>query len=320
MKKAILMTLIVALCLLVAGGTVFTIAMAKTGWDFSALSNVVYEEKTFEADADAVQKIAVKTNTDNISFAHSEDDKVHILYYNKADKKGRAIKTFEPTLADGVLTLAAVRSKKSFMNMDFGKDKTFLLSVPEGKKIDLEIEVSTGDVKIGGAGENFSFGTLSLSVSTGDISLAGTLDCDASAFLKASTGDIGIGGDLRVAEALTCRTSTGDIGFSAKTRAKKVECKASTGKISFSVDLQAESVSCETSTGDVTSSAAIMAESVKVVSDTGDVSLLLAGKKEDWSCLLSTDSGKTDPSSYIGGNKRAEVCVDTGDIHIRFSE
>lgn len=320
MKKAIFVLLILGICLLLLGGGIFAVAMAKNDWVFSKISNVTYEEKTFEADASAVSKIVVNADTDDISLAYSEDEKIHILYYDKFDKKGREIKVYDPVLTDGTLTLSGNRFRWWRVGLSFGKGKTFVISVPAGKTIALSLDTDTGDVFVGKESEARVFSELNLKTDTGSLKLNGEITVEQNASFKVDTGDVRISGKLTVANELKAETDTGKIAISAAVEAKKITLKTDTGDIKISGVMTAPSISCKTDTGDVVATAALTSPSITVKSDTGDVKLLLAGKKEDYSCSLSTDTGSTSPRSYTQGDKRVDVDVDTGDIRLTFTE
>ena len=320
MKKAVFVLLIIGTCLVLLGGGIFAVAMAKNGWDFSQLANVTYEEKTFETDASAVSKINVKANTEDISFAFSEDDKIHILYYNTFDRKGNLLKSFEPSVTNGTLDLVAIRNRKWFSEMSFGMGKNFMISVPAGKELALSVDISTGDVAIGKESEVRSFTELNLKTDTGSIKLNGEIGVQQNATFKVHTGDIRISGKFTVANELKCTASTGKLALSAAITAEKVELRTSTGDVKISGTMTAPSITCKTDTGDVVATAAISSPLITVKSDTGDVKLLLAGKKDDYSCTLSTDTGSASPRSYVGGAKRVDVDVDTGNIRLTFTE
>ncbi len=319
MNKTIMILLIVGVCLLLLGGTVFTIAMAKTGWDFSALSNVVYEEKTFETAAEGVSKIAIKANTENFSFVTSEDDKIHILYYNKFDKKGNLLTSFEPTVANGSLNLTANTVKKWHMDMGVTTSKTFVISLPAGKKVEVSADVDTGDIKLGESGKEWAFSALNLKSDTGNVCFLGAVTVDAGVEIRVHTGDLKISGSLTVAETLHFKASTGECRIGAAVSAKAVKLETNTGDIKITAAVTTETFEGKTNTGDVKADGALTANSITVNSDTGDVKLLLAGHKEDYTCLLSTDTGSVSPKSYVGGAKNVKVDTDTGDIRIRFS-
>ena len=320
MKKVFLTLVIAGVCLLILGGTVFTIAMAKAGWDFSELSNLVYEEKTFEIAADEISEISASVNTEDVSFVFSEDEKIRLTYFDKFDKKGNAVSVYAAEASDGVLTLKQTRVKRSFTDMDFGKSKKLVIAVPEGKKLALTLKVSTGHVALGAEGKSLAFTSLSLKTSTGAICLAGAITSDEDVTLETHTGAIRVGAELTATGTIRCKASTGDIKITRPVTAKKLECEASTGDIKIEASASAESVECKTDTGIVKVSASLSANAVTVRSDTGDVSLLLAGKKEDYSCVLTTDTGSVSPRSYTGGDKRVDIDVDTGDISVRFAQ
>ena len=204
--------------------------------------------------------------------------------------------------------------------MDFGKEKSITISIPQGKKTSTSLCVSTGDIAVGAMEKAMAFEELSIQTSTGDIRLIGTISSDTNVTLKTSTGDILINADLSVAKNLSCAVTTGLIKVDQAVTAEKIACETSTGKIKLNAAITTNEIACATDTGDVLMKAPITAALIGITTDAGDVEILLAGTKDEYSCLLSANTGDISPQSYLSGNKQVKVATDTGDIKITFQK
>ena len=62
MKRSTVIWIIAAIVLIVAGGALFTGALAKTGWDFSSIANAEFEDETVPVTR-SFKHISIKTET-----------------------------------------------------------------------------------------------------------------------------------------------------------------------------------------------------------------------------------------------------------------
>ena len=77
MKKSTKIWLVIATCLLLAVGIVFGGVMTMLKWDFTKLSTVKYETNNYELNTE-FENISIITNTSDIIFLPSENDKTEI--------------------------------------------------------------------------------------------------------------------------------------------------------------------------------------------------------------------------------------------------
>lgn len=309
--------LTIATVLVIVGVIIFTASMTVNGWDLTELSTVKYETNEYEFNEE-IEDISIKTDTADIVFVPSDNGKCKVVCYEAENVKHSV------SVADGVLTVNAVDSRKWYEHIGIGFDSpTITVSLPENEYASLSIKESTGDIEIPGS---LRFESINVSVSTGDVV------CRASASeaikIKGSTGDIELA-ELS-AGLIELSTSTGKINVSevkcdgdikievstGKTRLTDIVCQSvisngNTGDILLKNVVATERFSIERSTGDVKFDGSDAAE-IFVETSTGDVSGSLLTDKV---FIPKTGTGDVEvPNSVSGG--RCETITDTGDIRL----
>ena len=300
MKKALLIILIVAICLLVVGGAVFAIGMQRIGWDFTALSGKEYDTDIVSFHADEVSDIVVEVNTEDVILLTSEEDEIEIECFIVKNKKGEVLRQAIPILADGVLSVKAEGKKYSFMNF-FGSTKApkVVVKIPAEKSIALSVKVTTGNVTLGEEGKERRYSSLKVGASTGNVTLLGRT----------------------LTETLTIGVSTGNVKVKGEVVCNgDAEISASTGNIKISATLSAAKITLKTSTGDVESTAPLTSDNIYVHTSTGEVELTLSGRKEDYTYTYETSTGDSNYPNFSLGERKLEVHTSTGDIELTFRE
>ncbi len=317
MNKKTKVWLIVAAFLVVIGLIISAAAMTGIGWKFSQLGTGKYETNTHEIN-ETFRNISIRTDTADISFVLSKDDKCKVVCCELENSKHSVC------VQDGTLSVIEVDEREWHEYISITTDTPKItVYLPEGAYGMLSITESTGDIQIP---KDFTFVSVDISASTGDI----TVSASASELIKitTSTGDIGI--DHISAGAVDLTVSTGrvtasdvicdgdmKIGVSTgKANLTDITCKSmfsngSTGDISFKNVIATEQFSIERSTGDVNFDVCDAAE-VFVKTDTGVVSGSLLSEKV---FIAQTDTGSIDvPKTTTGG--KCEIITNTGDIKI----
>ena len=300
MKKALVIILIVAICLLVVGGAVFAIGMQRIGWDFTALSGKEYYTDTVTFHADEVSEIAVELNTEDVTVLTSENDEISVEYFIVKNKKDEVIRRAIPSLAEGVLHVGAEGEKTSFMNF-FGTGKTpkVVVKIPAEKVLPLSVKVTTGDIVIGEEGKERTYSSVKINTSTGNVTLLGRT----------------------LTETLTIGVSTGNVKVKGEVACNgDAEISASTGNIKIAATLSAAKITLKTSTGDVESSAPLTSDNISVHTSTGEVELTLSGRKEDYTYTYETSTGDSNYPNFSLGERKLDVHTSTGDIELTVRE
>ena len=317
MTKATKIWLVTAFLLVVIGCLFFGGAMMAAKWDFSKLSAVKFETNEHEI-GDEFSSISVKTDTSDITFVLSDNEKCKVECYEE-EKAKHYVAVEGDTL---VIKTIDEKSWYDYIGFNFTSPK-IKVYLPKTEYSGLFIKESTGDVEIP---KGLSFEGIDITLKTGDVS------CFASATklikIKTSTGSICV--EDTYAPAFELSASTGRITASnlvcngdlstavttGKTNLTDIKCKnliskGSTGDISINSVIATEKISIKSSTGDIRFDDSDAAE-IAVETDTGDVTGSLLTDKV---FLTHTDTGKCDvPKTTVGG--KCEITTDTGDIRV----
>ncbi len=309
--------IITASSLVIIGMILLLFSGCSSNWDITKFSTVKYETTVYEVN-ESFSDISIKTDTDDIVFLPSDNEKCTVVCY-ESEKLKHSV-----SAADGVLTIDILDTRKWYDHISINF-KTYPITVylPEEEYAALTIKESTGDINIP---NDFTFKNIDISVSTGDIK------CYASAAedikISSSTGDICV--ENLSARSLDLSVSTGDVTVSdaacegditigvstGKTYLTNITCKnlstnGNTGHIFLNNVIASEKFSISRSTGDVKFEASDAAE-IFIETDTGNIDGSLLTDKV---FIARSDTGDIDvPNSVTGG--RCEMITDTGDIKV----
>ena len=310
--------LITALILIIAGLLLAGVSLASVGFDFSKLSTTAFVTNTCDV-SQSFRNIKIIGDTENIEFLPSDDGACRVVCREREDEPHRV------EAADGTLTVENIsRNKWHFLDFSFMTEgPSITLHLPEEAYSALEIDASTGDVKIPG---NFSFDSVDIRLSTGDA------DCRASAAgelsVRTSTGQISLS-DL-TAGTVRLSASTGGIRVSGvqcagdmnvsvstgRTLLENVKCRnlvstGSTGGLTLTNVIAGGSFNLDRSTGDIRFETCDAAE-IKATTDTGSIKGSLLTDKV---FIAHSDTGRVDVPKMTSGGK-CELSTDTGSIEI----
>ncbi|MBR2384134.1 MAG: hypothetical protein IKA99_00845 [Clostridia bacterium] len=292
--------LIVGLVFLVLGGTIFTVAMFANKWDFTVLSSHVQEKQvveiTNEDEIATIEKIDLKLSTADVKYLYHDENKIIIEGYKLCSRKGELFEEVSTKIENGTLSIRLDRKKVSWFQIGAFGENQIIIKMPKDMKVELSVELSTGDVFIGESNKSYVFSNINITTSTGDVSLVGDINCQ-TANIKNSTGDTYINGKLTV-NNFTRNADTGDFIVNAKINADKITVSNTTGEVICNAYITANLIDVETSTGDIT--------------------LKLLGSKSDYSYTYDISTGDSNISAFISGAKQIKVIASTGDANIYF--
>lgn len=300
--KKMKLAMIVAAILILVGGIVFAFAMSAHGWDFSKLTTVEYESKTYVIE-ERIDNITIIADTADLIFKKSTDEKIKIVTYLPKDDK------YTVEIPENTLTVKREGkfSWSEFIGINFKRAK-ITIYLPEGEYGSLNIKADTSDVNIS---DVFTFYTVYIKVSTGDVKF----NASANEYLKirSSTGDVSVkditAGDIDIA------TSTGDIKLTNVVCSGTLKAEMSTGDIELKNVIASEKFNIRSGTGDVEFERSDAAE-IFVRTDTGDVEGTLLSEKI---FIARSDTGDANvPSTTTGG--KCEIITNTGDIKIKIAK
>jgi len=309
--------IIAGAALVCAGLVTCTAAMAVLGFDFKKLSTVKLAENTYEVSG-TFSNISINCDTEDISFARSEDGSCKVLCYEEENDRHQV------SVENDTLNISRKNRHKLHFFSIFADSPKITVYLPQETYADLTVSGDTGYVAVTDA---FSFANINISLDTGDINcmagVSGTLK------IQTDTGDISLSGispaeltlisdagdmelrDLQVGGTLSIREDTGDVTMQNVT-CRNLTAEGSAGDLSMTDVTAEEAFDLKRDTGDISFSGCDAA-SITVRTDTGDVSGTL---RSDKVFLVKSDTGDIDvPKTVEGG--RCEITTDTGDIQIR---
>lgn len=309
--------IIAAVALIFVGLFVFVVAMTFNKWDFSALSTVKYQPKTYDVSED-FSKISIDVVTDNVEFVPSTDESCHVECQEAEKIKHTA------TVVDGTLVIDTVDTRRWYEHFGiFSFAPKMTVYLPKTEYTLLTVDTDTGYVKIP---SGFTFESIDLKGDTGSVECSanvtknvkielatGHMDitgCNPENMrLSAATGRIGISSS-KVLGTIEVDTDTGSIHLK-DTTAKDCRIESDTGKITLVNTIASESFSIKNSTGSVIFEDSDASE-IYVKTSTGSVKGTLLSEKI---FITKTSTGSVEvPASTKGG--RCEITTDTGSIKI----
>ena len=332
MSKVKLIILIVAVGLVVVGGAIFGIIVAKNGF---SNANGKMEEVNHPL-TEEFNKINIDVNLSNVELVVSEDAKV-------VCKEIEELKHIVE-VKEGTLFIKQENNLKWYARIGwFGSTKTSVtIYLPAKTYESIQVDASTGDFKASGA---LSFNNAYIKLSTGDVNIRTNMveaaitvstgkvninDCNANKLgISTSTGDVYLK-NVVVNDTLVINTDTGDQTLENVSATNEIIEIADTGKFRLT-NVTTKDVHLETTTGKKILTGVVVSGKMVVKSSTGDVKFDKCDAAEikidsstgdvtgsfltDKIFYVHTSTGKTDvPKSTNGG--LCEVTTSTGDIKL----
>ena len=221
------------------------------------------------------------------------------------------------------------------------KSPTVTVKVPIGSNFDAILKTDNGHITIGESNKNYSFKSLTAQTDNGAIYARPILAVENEVKFKTDNGEIVLNSNLNCS-TLTVNTDNGKIEINGNINATNASLSNDNGLISIISDLTlsgkltisndngqismynnvvANEIYIENDTGGINcENGCFLAKKITVKNDVGTISLTLKGKKEDYSCTLKTDVGKTNISSYTSGDNIVTVSTDVGDVNVFFTD
>ena len=254
MKKSVKVWLVIAAALVVLGSVLFVGLMFFAQWDFSKLGTSRYETNSYEI-SEAFGNISIYTDTADIKFELSQDDKCKVVCFEEEKAKHSVL------ASEGHLVIKKVSQKAwyDYIGINFASPK-ITVYLPKTGFNSVYIEESTGDVSI----EKLSVISLDINLSTGDVELS-----DVACKILSTSGN------------------TGDVYLKNVTAAKNLSITRSTGDIEF-LNSDAFEIFVATDTGDVKGS--LLSPKIFITqTDTGKIDV--PHTTEGGKCEITTVTG-----------------------------
>ena len=118
MKKSVKVWLVIAAALVVLGSVLFVGAMFFAQWDFSKLGTSRYETNSYEI-SEAFGNISIYTDTADIKFELSQDDKCKVVCFEEEKAKHSVL------ASEGHLVIKKVSQKAwyDYIGINFASPK-----------------------------------------------------------------------------------------------------------------------------------------------------------------------------------------------------
>lgn len=313
MKKGTIIALVVAIVLILIGGTVLVLGLSFAGEAKDTVTVVTESEISIQDSFDSVLIDTEDCNVDIVLFEGAADP--HVVLKER-DRTSHSV-----LVEDGTLKIRMVdnRTWKDHIGVNW-ESMEMTVYLPKAEYASLQITTATGDIRLPGG---FSTREMALRSDTGKISCVGVsgdvLDCMTSTGdisvrnstpnvikLHSSTGDLGV--SVVAGDEMHLKTDTGDVD-AEKVNAGMFTCSSSTGEVDLEGVLAEDYLQIRTTTGDV-GIENCDAGRVDIETDTGDVEGHFLTPK--WFSAHSDTGNIKVPNTSEGGECR--IATDTGDI------
>ena len=258
MSKKTKIWLIIASLLCFLGMIIFCAVMVYSDWNFMKLSTVEYQNNTHHI-SEEFNSISIKTDTADITFKLSNDEKCKVeCYEDEKEKHSVAVQ-------DGTLIINNINEKSWYehIGINFASPR-ITVYLPKAEYSSLSISESTGDIRI----ENMSIGELDLCVSTGRTYIANT-ECK-NLTSSGSTGDIYLKNVITL-DKINIKRSTGDVGIEGSD-ATEIFIKTDTGDVTGNL-LSNKVFIAKTDTGSINVPKTTVGGRCEITTDTGDIKM-----------------------------------------------
>lgn len=280
------------LIVLTAALVLFIAGMSAANWDFSKLSTVQYSVLTFEQTDESIRSIDVRYQNADIAVKISPDaEKIAVKYPVRTDADGKQTAVTLKT-EDGTLYIAESDDNFQPVSWFFGSIPPVEIVLPAAEYSSLHLQTDTGDIRVT---DVTAAQDIILQTDIGDIELTGGNAANIAA--TADTGDIRLS-DVTATQKITLKSDVGDLTLNSVSAAE-IEAGADTGNIAVS---------------------GIAADAITLSADTGDIRGTIAGKQNDYTISVQTDTGSANLQSGGSGANRLTASTDVGDIELYFAE
>lgn len=274
MNKVLKTIAIIGAVLLLCGSVLFVVGMSAIGWDFSLLSSLTAERKTYSVASAGIDEIELIVSTGDVQIIQSTEGEIVLEYADVTNKGGELVSTITPTLEGGKLHLIETQ-KFTFSFFSFGVDKHVTLKIPQDKAVAISAQTGTGSVTLGESGKKATFTSLNVQTGTGSVDFKGEITVNNTVYLQTGTGSIYVNAPL-YCQTLQMQTGTGSIECRNTLLATSIDAQTGVGSIKLICkgEQSEYSYSYETGTGSSNLSAFTSgARTIKLKTGTGSIQL-----------------------------------------------
>ncbi len=278
MKKAIVISLIIAGALVLVGAGLFAGAMSAAEWDFGALQTQEYELVTHNLNEE-FSDISIQTIESSIEFQPSTDGTC------KVECMGSEHLTYSVSVQDGTLKITTSDTRQWYHNIGIfnTQRQNMIVYLPKTAYDDLQIESHTGTVR---ASSEFSFANVQIGLNTGAV--------------KWEAG---------ISHGMSVETDTGSVQIKNVNMDGALSVETDTGRAEI-CGVQAQSIRVETKTGKAIVTDVLVKSTMSVTTDTGNAELTGCRAVD---IFVETDTGKAKLTDVVASGKM-DIDTDTGDV------
>lgn len=312
--------IIIAVLLIVLGGTAFVIIMSANNWNFSELGTESFKTVTNELTGQ-FDNIQINASTADIVFTLSDNEKCTVTFYERENAQ------YSAEIADNTLNINAEDSQKWYEYVSFSfQAPKITVALPRSEYSSVYIENKTGNVEIP---DSFTFNGIDIQTSTGNITCS--VASSKTIKLTTSTGDINL--NNTTAESIKLAVTTGNITLASSVCSSAVELSVKTGASSIT-SVSCKSLTSNGSTGDIKLESVIASDYFSIERTTGNVKFngcdasnitvktstgnVTGSLLTDKIFITKTSTGNVSvPSTTAGG--KCEITTSTGNINIELT-
>ena len=280
MKKAIVISLIVAGALVLVGAGLFAGAMSAADWDFGALQTQEYELVTHKLNEE-FSDISIQTIESSIEFQPSTDGTCKVECMESEHL------TYSVSVQDGTLKITTQDTRQWYHNIGIfnTQRQNMVVYLPKTAYDALLIKSNTGTVTVS---SEFSFANVQIGMNTGAV--------------KWEAG---------VTHSMSVETDTGFVRIKNVSMDGALSVKTDTGRAEIN-GTEAKSIKVETNTGKAIVTDATANSTLSVTTDTGNAELTGCRAVD---IFVETDTGKAKLTDVVAFGKM-EIETDTGDVNL----
>jgi len=287
MKKAIKITLLIAVGMVVVGMGMVFVSLASTGFHPEEWLNTrEYVEKKYDI-TEEFTGMDLKISSADLILCKSDDEDAHFVCY-ETDKE-----YYEVGVEAGVLKIEQKDNYTWKDNIMISiSNQPNKLYLPEEEYEDLTVNVGSGDFE---AKSELTLDDVEVKVGSGDVDIANLTMKNLSA--RASSGSIVI--EKTDAKSATLETGSGQITVNGMNVKETISAKCSSGSLHFD-DINCNSANLKSSSGSVTANNFKCAEDFEGHLSSG--SFKMANVVADGAFKVKTGSGSIKLDSCDGGS------------------
>lgn len=241
MKKAGLITSLVAIGLILVGGAMVFVSLAATGFNIMNLVKTVDYEEESVFIAEDFSNLNLDMGSHSIELLKSEDDKARFIYY-VSENEEFDVAVENDTLGIKSIDKADANWRKNLFVLDLN-DHACKLYLPKDVYKNVKAEIGSGDLKSDLA---VTFSEVNIHIGSGDVDLSNAQTEDLN--IKTGSGDLMLG--KLDAGNITLHSSSGDVILHTVT-AHSASVEAGSGEISVNGAEIEEGLATKSSSGGI---------------------------------------------------------------------